>query len=169
MEPQTAPASLSHSSFAPADMLPIVFLYFRCHYVPGSSGICCMSISPLGFIPQPCFMFQSHISHSLQSAIPCPSAALLPSFPISQPLSLFPEGLSLWRARHLSGLLLGLPFGVAGIAVPSWSCWRIKGAGGGVQWVSCPWTPQPWTSTLTLTESLPSAHPPAVTLLSLSV
>ncbi|XP_054571566.1 zinc transporter ZIP2 isoform X2 [Eptesicus fuscus] len=78
-------------------------------------------------------------------------------------------GLSLWRAHHLPGLLLRLLFGVAGIAVLSWSPWRIKSAGGGSGWGSCPWTPQPWTSTLTLTESLSSPHPFALSLLPLGV
>lgn len=81
---------------------------------------------------------QSHVSHSLQSPTPVATqCARFSSLPTSQPLFLFLDGVSLRRAHHLPGLLLCLLFGVAGIAVLSWCCWRNPSAGG-VEWDSCP-------------------------------
>ncbi|XP_060273745.1 zinc transporter ZIP2 isoform X2 [Ovis aries] len=42
--------------------------------------------------------------------------------PLEKEMAAHYDGVSLRRARHLSGLLPCLPFGVAGIAVLSWDC-----------------------------------------------
>ncbi|XP_025847874.2 zinc transporter ZIP2 isoform X2 [Vulpes vulpes] len=79
------------------------------------------------------------------------------------------DGVPLRRAPHLPGLLLGLPLGVAGVAVLSWGHWRNHGAGGGVGWHSCPGTAQPRTATLSLKGAPWVPHPLALTVLSLGV